>query len=154
MGTKNIWKMLFAAGLMDKKVLDKTQRLKPYEWTPDLALEIYSDSADRGLYMTSLVKCTQIDARPLNLGIFRECLPSTYKEIASVRPKAIITFGNLVSSMLLGRKILISKDPESRYEIKIGKSSFMVYPTYYPVGQGMRNMPKAIERIKEIVSMF
>jgi hypothetical protein len=36
-------------------------------------------------------------------------------------------------------------------ELKIKNKIYKVYPTFYPVWQGMRNMDKAILRIKNIV---
>jgi hypothetical protein len=40
-------------------------------------------------------------------------------------------------------------------KFKISKAvvcrKYKVYPTFYPVGQGTRNMPQAIERIKGII---
>ena len=35
--------------------------------------------------------------------------------------------------------------------LEIGAKKCEVYPTYYPVGQGQRNMPLAINRIIDII---
>ena len=65
----------------------------------------------------------------------------------------IISFGNQVSSILLGKNIKVSeyKGNESQ-PLNIKCKMFNVYSAYYPVGQGMRNIGKAIERIKNIVN--
>jgi hypothetical protein len=57
-----------------------------------------------------------------------------------------------VSSILLWKNIKVSDYVGDKYEtLIIGKKKYKVYPTFYPVGQGTRNMPLAIERIKKII---
>lgn len=74
------------------------------------------------------------------------------KEIDIVQPDHIVSFGNQVSSLLLRKNIKVSDyqwQDHEKFEI-LGKT-YKVYPTFYPVGQGMRNIDKAIERIKTIL---
>lgn len=151
-GTKNIWKLLFKLDLIDGNYFNKTQTLKLADWDDSFVQDLYSYIADRKLYLTSLAKCTQVDARPLNNSIFRDYLESTFEEISLVNPKAIITFGNQVSTVLLSKPITVSKYLASAHEkLEIKNKVYNIYPTFYPVGQGMRNMPLAIERIKKII---
>ena len=76
------------------------------------------------------------------------------QEMLHVRPRAIIAFGNQVSSILLEKQIRVGDYRTNAHElIKTKRKEFRVYPTYYPVGQGMRNMPKAIARIKNILAI-
>ncbi len=151
LGTKNIWKMLYSLSLISRKLFLQTQKLKPSEWTPDFASSLYLELAKNKVYITNLAKCTQIDARPLHNKIFLEYLELAKKEIAMVNPKHIISFGNQVSSILLGKSIKVSEYKKSDKEIlKVRNKKFNVYPTFYPIGQGMRNLPKAIRRIKLI----
>jgi len=63
--------------------------------------------------------------------------------------KKIITFGNQVSSILLNRTISVSNYIDDQKEMLNG---YEIYPTYYPVGQGRRNMSLAVKRIKKILS--
>ena len=74
------------------------------------------------------------------------------REILLINPKKIITFGNQVSSILLGKPVKVGNyDKKSSGELlRINDKKFFVYPTYYPVGQGIRNMNLAISRIEEI----
>jgi uracil-DNA glycosylase len=153
LGTKNIWKMLYKLGLLDQKFFGQTQNLKSTEWNDRFAQDLYSYLFSQKLYLTSLAKCTQIDARPLHNRVFKEYIPSVFEEIKILNPNAVITFGNQVSSIILSRPIRVSDYTELQSEkLTVGNKSFNVYPTFYPVGQGMRNMPLAIERIKQIKS--
>ena len=94
-----------------------------------------------------------MDARPLKNDVFKDYLQNTLEEIYLVNPSHIISFGNQVSSILLGKNIKVSeyKGNESQ-PLNIKGKMFNVYSAYYPVGQGMRNIGKAIERIKNIVN--
>ncbi len=148
-GTKNIWKIIYAVGGITKDLFEETQSRITSEWTPEFAIDIYETCAKNGLYITNLAKCTQIDARPLHTKIFEEYLPHTLEEIMSIQPEKIFSFGNQVSEILLQKPIKVSEYKKSQNEtLIIGSKSFPVFPTWYPVGQGMRNMKKAIIRIK------
>lgn len=153
-GTKEVWKMLNSLGIVrDSIVLRKVLDLKPGEWDEELAQELYTELAQNSIYITNIAKCTQIDARALPNATFKAYIPSMLKEIKLTNPKSIISFGNQVSSILLSKSISVSDYIDNQYEsIIVGDRAFKVYPTYYPVGQGMRNMPKAIARIKSIIA--
>ena len=56
-----------------------------------------------------------------------------------------------LSSILLDKNIKVS-DYRKRFEtIKIEEEIFKIFPVYYPVGQGMRNIEKAKEDINWIL---
>ena len=146
--------MLNSLGIVrDSIVLRKVLDLKPGDWDEELAQELYTELAQNSIYITNIAKCTQIDARALPNATFKAYIPSMLKEIKLTNPKSIISFGNQVSSILLSKSISVSDYIDNQYEsIIVGDRAFKVYPTYYPVGQGMRNMPKAIARIKSIIA--
>jgi DNA polymerase len=148
LGTKNIWKMLKRLNLIEREQFEETQKLKPGEWTVDFSENLYRKLAGNKVYITNLAKCTQKDAKPLKNKIFREYLELARKEILAVNPKIIVSFGIQVSEILLEKKIELKSNGEEK--IMIGNKSFRVFPTYYPVGQGMRNMEKAVERIRQL----
>jgi len=57
-----------------------------------------------------------------------------------------------ISSILLRKPISVSKyDGINHEELMLNGTVYKVYPSYYPVGQGQRNMPKALEIIKKIL---
>lgn len=147
-GTKNIWPLLHEVGMLSDVAFALTRQ----EWTEQNALTVYEDIALHKIYITNLAKCTQLDARHLSDSVFRTYLANTIKEIIAINPKRIITFGNQVSSIILNRSISVSSYKETQSEsFSISDKSFDVYPVYYPVGQGRRNQPLAVKRIKAIL---
>lgn len=152
LGTKNVRKIFFASGILSKKTFEQIQKMKSDKWTEKFAEQLYQEIAQKKVYITNLAKCTQADARPLKDKVFKDYLVYTQKELALLQPKHIITLGNQVSSILLGKPIKVSEYTKKEYEsLTIEKQTYRVYPTFYPVGQGMRNMPAAIKRIQEIL---
>ncbi|MFH1188673.1 MAG: uracil-DNA glycosylase family protein [bacterium] len=152
-GTKKVWQMLAELTLIDKAAIDYICTIRPEEWKETDVIELYTHISTKKLYITNLASCTQQDARPLPNSIFREYLPVIYDEIQTICPGKIIPFGNQVSSILLQKNISVSQYPSKEYEIlNIDQKHFPVYPTYYPVGQGQRNMTKAISRITTLIT--
>ncbi|GAB4157137.1 MAG: hypothetical protein Fur003_0760 [Candidatus Dojkabacteria bacterium] len=155
LGTKNIWKLLGQLGVFtNTQVLESISSMRPDQWTPQFSIDLYNEVANNSLYITNIAKCTHIDARHVADSVYKEFLPLLYEEIELIKPQAIVTFGNQVSSITLGKPISVSKYPGNEYEeLALGGSKYTVYPTYYPVGQGMRNIKKAIERLNNIISI-
>jgi uracil-DNA glycosylase len=152
LGTRNIWPMFHDLGLLPKNYMGTIQRLKAEEWTAEFASELYEELAKRKIFVTNLAKCTQADARPLPDKVYLEYLDLMFEEISAIRPKNIITFGNQVSSILLSKRVSVSSYTDTQKDaLDIGKHSYDVYPVFYPVGQGRRNMPLAIKRIRAIL---
>ena len=92
-------------------------------------------------------RCQTISDEVLN-----KYLDLLLKEIDIVKPKIIITFGNQVSSIILNTKISVSQSRKTPYDLNINKTKYKVYPVYYPVGNGIFNIDKAIEDIKWIIN--
>lgn len=154
LGVRNTWKLLAALGLIDQEQVEKVLDLHPDEWTETVAQGLYEHVAAKKLYISNLASCTQVDARSLPDSVFRAYLPQSHKEILTIKPKKIITLGNQVSSILLQRPISVSRYVSTEYEtLSLEGDDFKVYPTYYPVGQGQRNMDKAIARIQAVAKM-
>lgn len=146
--TKQVWSIFKDLDLLTSSIYSQIVNLKPDQWDCNFAEEVYTDIEEHSVYITNLAKCTQIDARPLSNNVFQEYLELMFKEIGIVKPKKIVTFGNQVSSILLSKNISVSNYTNLEKEVIRG---YDIYPTYYPVGQGRRNMPLAIERIKKIM---
>ncbi len=150
-GTKQVWDIFKSLELIDIDIFQKIKSIKPQEWDEKFASNVYTDIQNHNVYITNLAKCTQVDARPLSNTIFKDYLNLMYKEIEIINPEKIITFGNQVSSILLKKPISVSNYIDDNFEVlELGKK-YKVFPTYYPVGQGRRNMPKAIQRIKVVL---
>ena len=143
LGTKNVWAMFFQLGLFKVDFFSEINLKKPNDWDYKFAEKVYRQVQKNSIYITNLSKATQIDARPLKDEVFRKYLDLFIKELAMVKPKVVITFGNQVSSILLGKNIKVS-EYRKKYEImNIQGRSVKVFPVYYPVGQGTRNLKKA-----------
>ena len=154
LGTKNVWRMLKELNIISDTTCKYINSFRSNDWTENFAEKVYKEIENNKIYITNLAKCTQKDARPLPNRVFNEYLKSIYKEISLIKPKYIVTFGNQVSSILLGKNISVSKYTKDISEtLEIFGQHFRIYPTYYPVGQGQRNLPLATKRIKTILSL-
>lgn len=151
LGTKNIWKLFSKINLLDNDIYQKIINMKPNDWNYVFAEELYNNIMDNHIYITNLGKCTQTDAKPLPDKVLKAYLELLEKEISSINPKIIITFGNQVSSIILNEAISVSKYRKQSYGKVIKGVEYKIYPTYYPVGQGMRNIDIAISDILEIM---
>jgi uracil-DNA glycosylase len=152
LGTKVVWNIFKQLGLLSAQRFAMIQEMRPGQWTPEFSEELYGEIAKQKTYITNLAKCTQADARPLSNRVFREYRELALEEIQMIKPKRIVAFGNQVSSILLDRPISVSNYTGPEKEVlAIKKYFFDVYPVYYPVGQGRRNMPLAIKRISKII---
>ncbi len=150
--TKNIWNIFYQLKLLSGPSFRQIQAMAPNEWTEDFAHDVYSELENNKIFITNLAKCTQLDARPLKNNTFKGYLDLMFQEITAINPQNIISFGNQVSSILLGKMVSVSNYTGTKKEIlKIKDRSFKIYPTHYPVGQGRRNMPLAIKRIREVL---
>ena len=92
-----------------------------------------------------------MDARVIPNSVYVKYLNLLLKEIEIIKPKIIITFGNQVSSILLNKNISVSQCRKQYYTLNISNNIYKVYPVYYPVGNGMMNIDKAIEDLKYII---
>lgn len=153
LGTKNVWQIFYALEIIPFDYFQKIQGMKIGAWDANFSLDIYKEITRKKAYITNLAKCTQVDARPLKNNVFKNYLEIMEQEILMINPKNVITFGNQVSSIILGKSVSVGQYSGNKKEVlKILGKSFNVYPTHYPVGQGRRNMPTAIKRIKMILS--
>lgn len=150
-GTKNIWKLFYKIGLLDEEIYQGIISKKPQEWDEEFADMVYSNVEKHKYFITNLGKCTQTDARVLPNSVYSQYLDLLCKEIEIINPKIIITLGNQVSSTVLGKSISVSQCRKQSFSKKIGKKNYKIYPVYYPIGNGMMNIDKAIEDLKFII---
>lgn len=150
-GTKNIWKLFYKIGLLDEEIYQGIISKKPQEWDEEFTDMVYSNVEKHKYFITNLGKCTQTDARVLPNSVYSQYLDLLCKEIEIINPKIIITLGNQVSSIVLDKNISVSQCRKQRFSKKIGKKNYKIYPVYYPIGNGMMNIDKAIEDLKFII---
>ena len=150
-GTKNIWKLFYRIGLLDEEIYENIMAKKPQEWDEKFADLVYENVEKHKYFITNLGKCTQVDARVLPNSVYSEYLDLLCKEIEIIDPKIIITLGNQVSSIVLNQNISVSQCRKQNFLKIIAGKEYKVYPVYYPIGNGMMNIEKAIEDIKFII---
>ena len=150
-GTKNIWKLFYRIGLLDEEIYNDIMSKKPQEWSEEFADIVYADVEKHKYFITNLGKCTQIDARVLPNSVYSEYLDLLCKEIEIINPKTIITLGNQVSSIILNRTISVSQCRKQNFLKNIAGREYRIYPVYYPIGNGMMNIDKAIEDLNFII---
>lgn len=150
-GTKNIWKLFYKIGLLDEEIYQGIISKKPQEWDEEFADMVYSNVEKHKYFITNLGKCTQTDARVLPNSVYSQYLDLLCKEIEIINPKIIITLGNQVSSIVLDKNISVSQCRKQSFSKKIGKKNYKIYPVYYPIGNGMMNIEKAIEDLNFII---
>ena len=154
LGTKNIWKLFYKIGLLNNEIYNEILSKRPKDWDYAFSDKVYKEVEGNNYFITNLGKCTQVDARPLSDDVLSSYLKLLLKEIDIIKPKIIITFGNQVSSIILGKKIAVSENRKTYYEKKINKQIYKIFPVYYPVGNGIFNIDKSIEDIKWIIDNY
>ena len=150
-GTKNIWKLFYKIGLLDEGIYMSIMSKKPQEWNEEFADLVYDDVEKHKYFITNLGKCTQVDARVLPNSVYSQYLDLLCKEIEIINPKTIITLGNQVSSIVLDKNISVSQCRKQSFSREIFGKNYSVYPVYYPIGNGMMNIHKAVEDLNYII---
>lgn len=147
-GTKNVWNLFNDLDVISSSLYEEIKSKPGKEWTEEFASRVYKEVENNKVYITNLAKCTQEDARPLKDEVFKKYLNLFFQELAIVKPKKVILFGNQVSSIVLNQKISVSTVRKQEFIYR----NFNFYPVYYPVGNGFFNIDKAIEDIKYIMN--
>lgn len=147
LGTKNIWKLFAEIGIVPTKLNAQIQLMKARDWTPDFCEKVYNEIRKSRIYVTNLAKCTQVDARYLDDKIYKDYLELFKKEMLLVKPKVLVLFGNQVSSVILDRNIKVSEERKREHLW----NGFKTYSVFYPIGNGLLNLPKATEDLKYIL---
>jgi DNA polymerase len=154
LGTKNVWRFLSRVGLFDKSLLFEIEQKKPKEWDYDFAERVYKEVKRNSVYITNLCKATQKDAKPVSSKVFKKYLDLFKEEMLIVKPKIIIAFGSQVASLLLNKNVSLPRYREKYEEVKINGEVFKVFPVYYPLGQGMKNIKIAESDLKKILQKY
>ncbi len=154
LGLKQTWRLFYEIGILEKSLFEVTQKLRPEEWTPEFTETVYKDIASKNIFTTNLAKATQSDARPLHDKVFIDSREGFLKELELLDATHVVTFGNQVSSILLGKSVKVSEYTDTDFEIlETSDGSYKIYPCFYPVGRGWMNVKKVIPRIRRILEI-
>lgn len=149
-GTKTVWDLFSKISRFSETLLNEIIRKKVVDWDTDFTDKVYQEIAKNSLYITNLSKATQLDARTLSNRVFKQYLKLFWEEIRLIKPRLVITFGNQVSSIILERSVKMNEIHGKIFN----KYGFKIGVTYYPVGQGRRNMPIAINDIRKFMDEY
>jgi len=152
-GVRYFYRLLSKAGFVRKDVVEDI-----YEngWQIEHEYKIEDSLVANGVYLTNLIKCTQLHPKSPAKDIIQEDLPLLKEEINIVSPKYIVTFGKLPFKFMTNQEIRL-KDcldglRKSRYKsfksINILGKTYEVLPCYFPVGRG--NPKAALEILRYI----
>jgi len=147
LGTKPVWEIFYGLGFLSESLHDRIRAMKPVCWDAAFSEELYSHLAAQKIYITNLGKCTLPDARHLPDSVYRDYLALFMEELRLTAPKRIISFGNQVSSLLLGQNISVSRCRKQQFTLE----GIPLWPVYYPVGNGRFNLDKAMEDLRYIL---
>ena len=147
-GTKSIWDLYYMIGKFDDSLYREIKRRKADEWTPDFARSVYDEIARNRLFFTNLGKCTLMGAKPVSDRVYAAYLPLLEQEISLIDPKAVVLFGNQVSTVFLHQTIAVTRCRRQHYFKTIGGKTYSCYPVCYPVGNGRVNLGKAAEDLR------
>lgn len=100
------------------------------------------------VYVTDLVMCRPPDQRAPRPEEIEAHLPFLIEQIAHVRPRVIVAFGELVASVLLRRPIPLDKVAGYRFDVFDGVT---LIPTYRPV-QAMKGDARALTSIRRDIA--
>ena len=137
--------------MLDEEIYNDIMSRKPQEWNEEFADIVYDNVEKHNYFITNLGKCTQVDARVIPNSVYSQYLNLLCKEIEIINPKTIITLGNQVSSIVLNKNISVSQCRKQNFLKDIAGREYKVYPVYYPIGNGMMNIEKAIEDLNYII---
>lgn len=153
-GTKNIWDLFYAVGLLDQEIYEEIRKIKGPDWTEEFAEVVYENVKKHKYFITNLGKCTQVDARPLLDKVFQNYVHLLEQEISIINPKVIILLGNQVSSIFLNQSISVSQVRKKEFVKDIAGKKYSCYAVFYPVGNGHFNIDKSIEDIRFIIGQI
>ncbi len=150
-GTKQVWKFLYNLKLLSDKIFHKTQTLKPQQWSYDFVKQLYTNIAYHRVYIAEFVKITTHGAINLPDSIYKQHFNILKWELKKLKPQFIFALGAQVARNLIKQNIKIGQIHGEMFSIKWLPSTNII-PTYYPLGQGLRNQNKAIKVIKPLLN--
>jgi len=140
-GVRYFYRLLSKAGFVDKKLVDNIYKRG---WQIEDEYRIEQSLTENEVYITNLVKCTQLHPDNPTKVIIEENLPLLKEEINIVSPRYLVAFGKLVFKVLTNEDILLKEclkrikdDTYHPFQsIDILGKQYDVLPCYFPIGRG------------------
>ncbi len=156
-GVRHFYRILARAGFVDRSVVD---RIYAEGWRTDDEDRVEKSLADNGVYITNVVKCTQPHPRYPDQNAINEDRPLLLREIETVDPRHIVTFGLVPFRALTGRDLRLRDRLEAvrsgTYRpircADLGGQGRAILPCYFPVGRG--NQRGALEILSYLKEKF
>ncbi len=159
-GCANIWQLFADANIVSTSLNEKIQAAKT-NWTEQFAMQVYESMAQQSVYITNIVKWAGLDAALPEREKIKLYTPLLLDELNAIESDIVVAFGQLTYDALM-RGLNISGYPSFRdanetmlstnlvngVDTKIGK----VIPCYFPVGQGIKNRPKALKILRMLAT--
>lgn len=156
-GVRHFYRILARAGFVDQAAVD---RIYAAGWQTADERRIEKSLAENGVYITNVVKCTQPHPRYPDKSVIKEDRPLLLREIETVDPRFIVTFGLVPFRALTGRDIRLQEclDAVQHGTYRpircpdLGGKDRDILPCYFPVGRG--NQQKALQILSYIKKEF
>jgi hypothetical protein len=139
-GLSRIWRVLSQAGIVAPEML--LDMMPDGSWTLPFASDFYRCVADRGLYVTNLVKACRKDATLPTLRMARESAPALVDELTVVQPDVVVAMGGMVGTVLSGSPVKLEDDYRRFVETgrlrerSIPGTDVRLASVYFPIGRG------------------
>ena len=130
-GVSRFWRILADSGWV---AAERVEDIKRHGWNEETIKNLEDDLSNRGIYITNLVKCTFPHADYPGKEVFDYHLPLFEEELSVVTPKAIVSFGTLITSYLTGKDLTFKKYFNNPKPLRY--RDVAVHPCYFPVGRG------------------
>jgi hypothetical protein len=153
-GVRNVWKMFFESGVITSEIYEATQVSE--NWNEEFALDHYRTLAKSGYYITNLVKWTGSDAALPSIKMVSAYRDLLKEELKLVNPAYTVAFGQLTFNTLIPdvRRLRFSELVEGGDPKMYNSDEFKnVVPSYFPVGQGIKNWKKAVKTVSEVLEL-
>jgi hypothetical protein len=156
-GTTQIWNVLHKAEILEDSWHEEINKLKT-GWSHEFARDLYTNLEEKSFYITNIVKWTGEDATLPEKEKIKLFLPILLKEIEIIKPKRIVTFGQLTFENLTNRKIkltdyykqFLETNMLERFPLNLSNFTCEIIPCFFPVGLGFMHQSKAIEILKHL----
>ncbi len=104
---------------------------------------------EKDVYICNIVKCRPPGNRDPEKDEIEACQPFLLKQIEAIRPKVIVALGRPAASVLLGRKVAITKERGTWHDFHGSKLILTFHPAYLLRAYTLENRQAVFEDMKQ-----